>query len=169
MPTVRINFDSAGGRVAIYTGTNNDLPLTDPVGQRARTLFHSDLFYPSIIAVHTGSLSLPARSAASGPAPIEFHQHTLFAHGRGGRPWIEGKWIGVGTGGVDAPALGTYPIQDTQSINPTGRSTVNRWLHIGADATNVYAHEMVSVPVTPFAHAALTVSYEITIMDVLLA
>jgi hypothetical protein len=169
MPTVRINFDGAGGRVAIYTGIADDAPLTDPVGNPARTLFHSSLLYPSIVAVHTGSLSLPARSAAYGPWPIEFYQHTLFAHGRGGRPWIEGKWIGVGTGGVDAPALGTYPIQDSQSMFTTGRSTVNRWLHIGADATNVYAHEMVSVPVTPFAHAALTVSYEITIMDVLLA
>jgi hypothetical protein len=168
MPTVRINIDGAGGRIAVYTGTANDLPLTDPVGNTARTLFHSDLLYPSIIAVHTGSLALPARQVASAPAAISYFQHTLFAHGRGGRPWIEGKWIGVGIGGVDVPAAGTIPIQDTQS-NQTGRSTLNRWLHIGADATNVYAHEMVSIPVAPFSHAALTVTYEITILDVLLA
>jgi len=124
---VRFKARGSDGRVAIYTGTDDD-PFDAPLSNMSRVLFHSDLHYPKIVREWSGSLSLPGRSAAStGKA-----SHTLFAHGLSGTPLVFGSIV---ASGKNLPLCGSFPVQ------MTSRGWA-RWIALGATATNVVIGEL---------------------------
>jgi hypothetical protein len=154
----RFRADGATGTVAIYEATD-DNPFTSPLSYPSRVLFHSGLAYPARIATITGSLSLPARNAP-GSAPftrVGSAGYQIAAHGRAGIPAVEGKLIGIGTGGVDVPWVGTIPVQQAAL-------GAWRWLTLGADATYVYVHEMWGTS-AGVNIGSTSVSYEVHVLD----
>lgn len=152
-----LDIDAAAGLLAIYTSPgagSDDAPLYNPTANLARVKLHSSLDYPKIINVVTGSITLPAVTNDT----RRLVTHTLFAHGQSGFPWVFGK---VSLGGVWVSLAGTAIVQaDSDNHFP-------RMLAIGADATNVLAHENGMC-----GHfntmASLTLSYQVYVTDVLL-
>lgn len=128
---VRFKARGSDGRVAIYTGTDDD-PFDAPLSNMSRVLFHSELLYPTIIGETSGTLSLPGRGAN-----IEGDtSHILFAHGQSGTPLV----IGYATlGGVRVGLCGSVPLQTTSE----GWS---RWIALGADGTYVRMAEKWATP-----------------------
>ena len=147
---VRLKADGATGKVAIYTGTD-DLPFDTPLSYVSRLRFHSDLEYPRVISTHTGTVSLPAVGAATGYRLVT---HTLFAHGLGGAPFVEGT---LALGGVNVPWLGSVPAA-------TSASGPARWLHLGADATNIICREYSYGPRSN-TFGALSVNWTVYLTD----
>lgn len=157
---IKFRAEGSTGTVAIYESTD-DLPFTAPLTYKSRVYFHSGLNYPARVATLTGTLSLPARAGSIPPLTFGA-DYTLAAHGRGHIPMIEGRWLGIGIGGVSVPMVGSIPVQQSGGLRNT-----TRWVTIGANATNIVAHEMWG---TSFdgALAALTLSYEVHVLDVVL-
>lgn len=126
-------LDIAGGKLAIYTSPGagtDDAPLFSPLANLSRVKLHSDLDYPTILSVTTGTLSTASLPliAANGS---QLSTVTLFAHGRPGIPWVFGRFQ---IGGVWVSAAGTVIVQaDTNQQFP-------RTVALGADATHVLAH-----------------------------
>lgn len=153
--TVTLKIDGIAGKCAIWTGGGTG-PYSDPLTHVPNVQFHSDLLYPAIINTQSGSTTLPA--ASSGFRSVA---HTLFAHGRSGYPYVEGK-ITSGLGVVVALA-GSIPVQ--QGSAAVGSNFYGRWVALGADASNVILHEYC------FAGAgfgAITIGWTVYITDVLL-
>jgi len=122
MTTLRFKADGSDGRVAIYTGADDD-PFDEPLDNLSRVLFHSELLYPAIISEQSGTLNLPSRGANSETVA----SHTLFAHGQSGTPLV----IGYATlDSTRVPLAGSVPVQ----FNARGWA---RWIALGADGTNV--------------------------------
>jgi len=124
---VRFKARGSDGRVAIYTGTDDD-PFDEPLSNMSRVLFHSDLQYPRIVREWSGTLSLPGRAAASSSNA----SHTLFAHGLPGTPLVFGSIL---VSGKNLPLCGSFPVQ------MTARGYA-RWISLGATATNVVVGEL---------------------------
>lgn len=173
MPT-RFNAQGSTGVVAIYTvpsiDSTDDAPMTAPLAHKDRIRFHSGLGYPARIATLTGTLSLPARTTSSTSiTPGSGSQgYQVAAHGRPGIPLLEGgRIIGRASadGGAsyagDVPWCGTVPVQGATNL---GFGCV-RWLTLGADATYIYVHEMWGVYNSNVVLPALTVSYEVHVLD----
>lgn len=137
MGTVRLRARGSDGKVAIYTGTDDD-PFDDPLGNLSRVRFHSDLQYPKVIYEvgsddeGMGTLDLPSRpaNASSNPntggAP-SISTYNLFEHGIEGTPLVFGYVV---VGSYHVPLAGSVPVQWTS------RGWC-RLLALGADATNV--------------------------------
>lgn len=122
MTTVRFKGRGSDGRVAIYTGSDDD-PFDSPLSNMSRVLFHSDLNYPRIVDTRSDTLSLTSRSAESyGRQSVD-----LFAHGMGGTPIVVGYAV---LGGGRVPICGSLPIQMTSR-------GWGRWIALGATATHV--------------------------------
>lgn len=167
------------GRVAIYEDSD-DAPWDFPLAHPSRVRFHSGLAYPARIATISGTLSLPGRQQSAFPMGFGFVGHVLGAHNRPGIPMIEGKWLAAGDGAVDLPAIGSVPVQWQSGIGgipQTSGTTVQttgstsgcwRWLTIGANATNILVHEGYAAPVTPYFLPAMSINYEIHILDKIL-
>ncbi len=149
--TVKLYADGATGKLAIYNYSGSDAPFTAPLSNIPSLLFHSDLYSISITAVSSGSVTLSAHSANTSGRQA----YALFAHGKGGTPYVEGRLPGYGY-----TLAGSVPI-DTQS------NGYARLLHLGADATYVYLHETYAAERTT-AYGSLSVSYEVYVSDVLL-
>lgn len=141
----------------IYENSDN-APLNDPYNYRSRVLFYSGFRYPSRALTFTGSVTFALGDYGGVPERVSIRSHTLAAHGLGVEPLlIEGRWIGIGTGGADVPMVGSVPIQGQAQA---------RWVTLGADATNIYVHEMHNN--TSFGSAGLpplTVSYEVHVLE----
>jgi hypothetical protein len=158
--TVRLKADGATGKVAIYDYTTaNDDPFTAPLSHVSRLLFHSDLQYPAIIDVRTGSITLPSVGTNTTERSVAY---TLFAHGRGGVPYVEGA-ITSGLSRVVA-LCGSVPVQVGTSLG----AAFPRVVHLGADATNVYLNEYGSTHET-FAWGSVTLGWTVYVTDVLVA
>lgn len=126
-------FRVASGKVAIWDDASNDAPFTNPLGNLSRVKYHSDLGYTQIIDVRDVTLNLPPiANVLQGTA-----SHQLFAHGRGGVPFILGK---VTVGGQPCAFTGSVPVQ-MGTAGASGFGYYGRWLALGADATHVYAYE----------------------------
>lgn len=161
--TYRFRAEAAAARVAIYEASD-DLPWSDPFTYRSRVLFHSDLQYPARVQTVTGSVTLSAGTQGATPAVPVNRSYTLFAHNLDGIPLLEGKILGIGSGGVDVPICGSLPVQTGGSSGLRAR-----WIAIGADATNVYLHEQYNDETFGGgALASLTIDYEIHVLDWLL-
>jgi hypothetical protein len=151
--SVKFRARGADGRVAIYRGPD-DAPFTSPLGNLPRVLFHSDLHYPTIIGQVSGSITFPARGANL----LTTATQVLFAHGRPGFPMILGQFNNLD--GQVVTLAGSVPVQ----MNAFGFA---RWATLGADAANVIMHEQVVTHVDG-GFAAITLSYTVYILDVLL-
>jgi hypothetical protein len=143
------SFLAQDGKVAIFTGSD-DAPFTNPLGNLARVLFHSDLNYPAIVREVSGTLTLPARGANS----VGWAAHNLFAHGRTGTPLVLG-YVVLGT--LRRRIAGSVPVQG----NGYGWA---RWLSIGADATNVKMAESWFARAN-FPYGALTVTWRVFVLE----
>ncbi len=163
---MRLKADGNTGKVGIYSG-NDDNPLTNPLGHLNRLKFHSDLNYPSIIDVRTGSTTFIARGIQ-----VYFSTtHALFTHGQPGFPLVFGRITNL----LGSPPLnGSVPIQ----INAWG---FGRWIHLGADSFVVLLNEILACgegfkddPRDPESFKALnnfpaiSISWEVYVTDTLL-
>ena len=149
--TVRVKADGATGAIAIYTYSGSDAPFTSPLSNIPSLLFHSDLRSISITSVVTGSVTLSAHSANTSGRQA----YTLFAHGKGGTPYVEGRLTSPAY-----PLVGSVPVE-TQSQGYA------RLVHLGADATYVYLHEIYAAEQST-AYGTLGLTYEVYVSDVLL-
>lgn len=168
--TARFRISPAAGAIALYdTGSNPataDAPLTDPMGNLARTYFHPALRYPGVVTTLTGSLALPA---GAGSPYLRKATYTLAAHGRAGKPMLIGRLIGIGPGGADVAWCGSVPVQQGPPTNTTSvygfdvpASNV-RWLTLGANATSIIAYEICRGDSSQLP--AITLSWEVRILD----
>ena len=161
MPT-RFRIDPASGNIAMYTvpsvSSTDDAPLTNPMGNLSRTIFHPALRYPGVVATLTGTLSLPAGTAAPN---IRRATYVLGAHGQAGKPMCFGKLIGIGPGGTDVGWSGSVPVQ--QGDFGAGPNSQVRWLILGADDTNIVAYELCRGSAS--ALPAMSLAYEVNILD----
>jgi len=133
--TVRLKADGTG-KVAIYTyDTPDDVPFTSPLSAVSRLRFHTDLVYPRIINTQTRTITLPSVIANAQSDTDTTSTTTLFAHGLGGIPWVEGK-ITSGLGQV-VPLCGSVPVQRHSTFPATVSGSFVRLVHLGADSTNV--------------------------------
>lgn len=119
----RLFARGSDGVVCIHTGSDD--VVDDPTIDLSRVLFHSDLDYPTVTTIYTPSISLPARSTS----PV-YAQHTLFAHGLAGTPFV----LGYISNMSNLPLVGSVPVD--------GQSAVfGRFVTLGANATNVILYE----------------------------
>ncbi|MGE3284166.1 MAG: hypothetical protein AB7O13_24745 [Alphaproteobacteria bacterium] len=156
----RLKADGATGVVAVYDYTaGDDNPFTTPLSNVSRLKFHSALPAVGVVSVVTGSLTLSALAANNN----DYRSYTLFAHGQSGIPYIEGRITAIGGSGVSRGFNGSVIVQQ-QSGGTNPVSSFARWVHIGADATNVYLNEVISTHVSTVM-SSLALSYEIYITD----
>lgn len=148
----RLFARGSDGVVCIHTGSDN--VVSNPLLDLSRVLFHSGLEYPSVIATYTPSVTLPLRNSNT----YLDSSHTLFAHGRGGIPFVLGYITNLGSN----PALaGSVPVQHDTS------SGFARWVNLGADSTNVKLHEQCCVK-NGSSVAAITLNMTVYVTDLLL-
>jgi hypothetical protein len=163
--TFRLKVDGTTGKVAVYDyAAGDDAPFNDPTGNIPRVLFHSDLPSVSIIDVRSVSVSLSALDAAfntggGNPYSSLQQERTLFAHGRGGIPYVEGRIVSIDGGGVNIPLTGSVPLQQ--------KFAYPRWVHLGADGTNVVLNTFLNAHYLS-VYAAMTLGLEIYVTDLLL-
>lgn len=87
-----LDFDAARNKYAVYTGSQDDAPLVNPLGNLSRVKWHADLQYIGI----TDTVSLttnvnPKNFASEG---YTFWEKPLFSHGKSFRPLVLGvAWI----------------------------------------------------------------------------
>ena len=154
--TVKLYADGTTGKLAIYRYSGNDNPFSDPLNNIGALLFHSDLRSISIINTVSSSVTL----GAIGGNAAGRNTYTLFAHGISGTPYVEGRITSINGSGASLPLAGSVPVA-------TQASGYARWVHLGADATNVYLSEVyASERVT--SYAAMTLGLEVYISDVTL-
>lgn len=141
------------GDVAIWTGSD-DAPFSNPLANLNRVKFHSALDYPKVIYEWSDNVDFPARtqwmpglSGGSGAwgttENVRVATHNLFAHGRGGQPWVLGS---VRIDGTDVAFTGSVPVQLSVVSNSSDgaaswTSPWARWVTLGADSTNVLLFE----------------------------
>lgn len=154
---VRLKVDGVAGKCAIYTG-GDDAPFDYPLEHVDKIRFHSDLQYPRIISTHTGTWTLPAVAAQAG---FVKRSTNLFAHGLSGTPYVEGF---VTVSGVKVPLLGSVPLN---RLSGTRTGFAARWVHLGADATNVIMNEA-TVGMYESGHGTFDVDWTVYLTDTLI-
>lgn len=156
---IRLKADGQTGKVAIYFGTDDE-PFENPLDHVARLRFHSDLEYPAVVSKHTGTVSLTSMGANT----IQETTHVLFAHGQGGIPFVEGTLL---LGANTVSWAGSVPVAQGSwsdlAMNQVGLHSL-RFLHLGANATNVVAHEY-SVTSHGDSFGALNVDFTVYLTD----
>lgn len=139
-------FQAKNGKVAIWTGSQDDAPFTSPLSNLSRVKFHSDFQYPKIIDVKNFTLNLPelptsGSGAGSGGANgVRARSYVLGSHGRPGQPFVIGRIV---VNGVAVAFTGSVPIEGPSDPPVSGsyRSNFAQWLALGVDATNIIVHE----------------------------
>lgn len=146
---------NGSGTLAIYSVDSvapDDAPFTAPLSHLSRLRFHSGLRMPRIISTTTYSLTLGAYSALS----VNRTTYTVAAHGRAGIPLIFGTLPGLGK-----TMMGTVKVNQT-----VGVVTIQRFLTLGADASNILLRE--EAMVNTVAAPALAISLTVYVCDYLL-
>jgi len=157
-----MRFKASASGVAIYdeAAAGGDGPFTSPLSHLGNVRFHSSLKYPAIVDTRTG---ITVNLAAVGTNVTHRTQtFTLFAHGRGGIPFVEG----VITGGLSQTVAlcGSVPVQTCGS---GAAGAFVRVVHLGADGTNVYLNDYgTTYELSGFS--ALTLTLTVYVTDVLL-
>jgi hypothetical protein len=156
--------DGVAGTAIIYENSDNN-PPTDPFTYRSRVLFYSGFRYPARVASFTGTITFASRgTGAVGVLAQTTAIKNLSDFGLSGPRLVEGKWLGIGTGGVDVPMLGSIPVQaGSNSAVPT-----NRWATLGCTTTQVVIHEMWGQAAVG-GLSSLSLSYEVHILDEVLS
>lgn len=133
-------FRVANGKSAIWNGETDTAPFDNPLGNLGRVKFHSDLNYIQIIDEKPFNIALPARANFKDTNQI----YPLYAHGRGGIPFVLGK---LDVGGQPVAFCGSVPVQINSSTTADGATKrpqgFARWLSLGADASYVYLYEYI--------------------------
>lgn len=158
----RLRYTSAAGALAIYdvtVGSENDTPLTSPLSDLSRLHFHTGLTYPATIATYTGTINCAAVTNQSGATTTT----VIAAHGRAGIPYVEGK---ISIAGNWVPFAGSVPV-DQQSGSPSSRRSFARFLHLGADATNIVITDYSLTHSAAPGFSATSFSYVIYLTDML--
>ena len=163
-------FAVKNGQVALYTvptvDSTDDSPLTDPLNNLDRVIVHPALRIPGVVAVLTGTLTLPALTNGS-YARIRT-THVLGAHGQTGRPMIVGKLLGLGVGGAAVPWVGTVPVKSFP-FSGVGSSTYivansgTRWLTLGVNGGNIVAYQHVTG--YSATNGAISIDYEVLVLS----
>lgn len=122
-------FQAKNGKVAIWTGAQDDAPFDNPLGNINRVKFHSSLDYLQIIDERVFTLNLPPISGTL----ERVASYQIGAHGRPGAPLF---FAHIVVGGVPVAFSGSVPVH--QSANG---DSFARWLAIGASATHFIVHE----------------------------
>ena len=132
-------FQAKDGKVAIWTGAQNDAPFDNPLGNINRVKFHSDLTYVRVTRLLYKTVVLPAiptTGSGQGDPGVRVGSYDLGAHNEGRTPFILGK---ITVGGVPVAFTGSVLVHNTQSTN--NPDLFGRWLALGADATRIWLHE----------------------------
>lgn len=177
MPTnVKMRADSTG-KLAVYTydtAAPDDLPFSAPLSHLSRLRFHSDLITPSVVAITSYTVTLPAMADTTS----RVHTYTLGPHGRSGTPMVMGR-IANGSGGWiplnGSVMLPMYALDGSSSYrlrgivdaagNYQGMQGV-RTVALGADATNIVLHEMSHCDFTGSGtSSAFSLTVEVTVFD----
>ena len=158
-----MRFKASASGAAIYdeVAAGGDGPYTSPLSFLPQLRFHSSLRYPAAALVVTGiTVNLAAVAADSINERVQ--TFTLFAHGQGGIPYVEG----VITSGLGQPVAlcGSVPVQ-TCGSGAAGQFV--RVVHLGADGSNVYLNDYGATFETA-GFAALSLILTVYVMDVLL-
>ncbi len=156
----RLKYDS--GSLAIYDVEStaiDDAPLSSPLSYVSRLHFHSALEYPAVIATYSGTINLPAVSANTDYLAT----YTIAAHGRAGVPYVEGR-INLGSW---VPLVGSVMVVQQGTTTPTTPSFA-RFLHLGADATNIVLQEY-SIAEQSTAYGTASFNYVIYLTNKLVA
>lgn len=162
---MRLKVDGTTGTVAIYDYTaGDDAPFTSPLSNVSRLQFHSDLDWVKVVDVRTGSVTLPAVNALLAAASGNLYtsdddEVVLFAHGQSGVPYVEGRVTVLDGVSVNIPLGGSVPFQSFGGLP--------RWLHIGANATDVLLNWYLPAHRNK-NYAAMTISYEIYVTNMVL-
>lgn len=151
--------DGVAGKAAVFTG-DDDLPLDAPLDHVGRLKFHSALHNIAIVSVHTGTLTLPA----FGPAAYNIQSHTLFAHGKSGTPYVEGRITSIN--GVDKSISLAGSIAVARQSWNADSAEFMRAVHLGANSTNVLLNEF-SVAHQTENWTSMTVGWEVFVTDVI--
>jgi hypothetical protein len=152
----------ASGSLAIYDVEStaiDDGPFSSPLSYISRLHFHSDLEYPAVIATYSGTVTLPSVSANTDYVAT----YNIAAHGRGGVPYVEGR---LQVGGVWVPFAGSIPV--VQPTGTAGESSFARFLHLGADSTNIVIQEY-STACNVSAYGSVGFNYVIYLTNKLVA
>lgn len=155
--TTTFHVDGQAGKMAVYNGTNR-AALDNPSANLSLLKLHSDLDYPKIISVQTGSTTFPSITANTRRNATS----TLFAHGRPGIPWVLGK---LTVGGVTFAWSGSVPIQVDDAA--AGYGGFPRTIALGADGTNVLVHENGISRNSGAVLGAITIDWTVYVTDVL--
>jgi hypothetical protein len=151
------DLDGAAGRAAVYISSGSDAPLTDPLGNLSNVKFHTSLAYPYLVYSVTGSITLPAVAANVTDYSV---RNTLFSHGVGSLPLIEGR-ITSGLSRV-VRLNGSVPVQVGTVVNGP---QFPRVVHLGADSTYVYLSEYGSTEENG-GWDAITLGWRVDVMSV---
>jgi hypothetical protein len=138
-----------------------DAPFSAPLSYLPKIRFHSSLKYPAIIDTRSGiSVSLPAVAAN---LSHQQNQIQLFAHGKAGIPYVEGKI----TSGLsrEVGLCGSVPVQ-TCGTGAAGQFP--RVVHLGADGAYVYL-KWYGTTYELSGFSALTLTLTVYVTDVLLS
>jgi hypothetical protein len=159
------------GKFAIYTvsdpASTDNAPLQYPLSNASRVKFHSDLDYPQIVDVRTGSVTIPG--ASPGTYGLNDLSHTvLFAHGRGAAPMVLAEFTAIGVHNLPAHACGSVPTvsgfnyssgEQYYDIN----NPVVRWLSFGANASDIVVTHYCGSGFSQLP--PLTISYKVWVTD----
>lgn len=162
MTTLR-RLKYASGKLAIYdvdSVSPNDAPLTSPLSNISRLQFHSDLEYPAVTTIFTGTLTLPSLAANS----LRQASYIVAAHGMTGYPYVEGK---IKIGSVWAPLAGSVPVAQNGG-GGTLAASFARLVALGTDSTNIVLREF-SVSVASGGYGASAYDYVIFLTDKIVA
>lgn len=132
-------FQAKGGKVAIWTGAQDDAPFNSPLANINRVKFHSDLEYVAVTRLLYRTVVLPqipTTGSGQGDPGVRVGAYDLGVHNEGRIPFLVAK---ITVGGVPVAFTGSVLVHNTQSTkNP---DLFGRWLAIGADGSKIWLHE----------------------------
>ncbi len=168
--TIVRKADGDTGTVAIYTG-GDDAPFDDPVGNLSRVRFHSGLYYPSIVSVLSGTLSLGAipNPNTGTTGSVITTDTNVGAHGQAGPPMVFGDIV---IGGQRISICGMVPV--TNIFDGTGYAGTlyhawGRFLELVVDGSYAYIRATTLMPTVDVPGAstvpAFSGAYNIYVTD----
>jgi len=155
-------FHATPAEAIIYENTD-DLPRSDPFTYRSRVVFYSGFRYPARVRQLSGTVTFSAAVNDQAVRVIVNESVNIGAHGVNGIPLVEGRWLGLGTGGANVPMIGSVPVQQIEGDPSWHRFT--RFATLGADATNVYLHSMLYRSTFGQNYPSVTLSYSVDVFD----
>lgn len=153
MPFV-FDLDGAIPAVAVYevtAGNESDrTPILTPTVDQStfdRVKFHSNFAYPQIVDVQTYTLNLGLKATNNGfRNSVVDDDIILGAHGQPGQPWVIATTTIQGQEIAFAGSICVGLCVNTGYTPDREVGGLGRWVTIGANATNIIAHDYCVVP-----------------------